>query len=498
MQADFVDFSESIGEVNSAVGLAVQSFDDLNPDKLSPLLPQIVSRQATLNIGAIGHVAHGKTTVVQAISNVRTMRHSSEAEGNKTIHLGYANAKVFKCPRCPEPDCYSAYGSRQPDATTCPWCGVPAALIRHLSFIDCPGHDSLMATMLNGASVMDAAMLLVAANEEFPRPQTREHLTAVEIMRLKAVIVVQNKIDLVQEREAQAQCAAIKQYLKKTSASAIGNSPVIPINAQMRLNIDYVLEYLCHVPIPQRRFDMPLQMICVRSFDINKPGEGIEDLKGGVAGGSVQQGVVRLGQEIEVRPGLCVRERGGMVCRPLRARVRSLSSEQIPLLYAIPGGLIGVGTDLDPSLTRQNKLVGNVIGAPGTLGAPAIALDVEVTLLRHVVGHCVAGGSAASGRTLNRTASVPVLPCARSSTSPLSPPTTTAKIRQGELLQITLFSVSLAADVVKVVGGLARLLLRSPAYCERGWRVALCRRIDLRWRLIGWGAIRCFTPVRIG
>ena len=75
-------------------------------------------------------------------------------------------------------------------------------LVRHVSFVDCHGHDILMATMLNGAAVMDGALLLVAGNESCPQPQTSEHLAAVEIMRLKHIIILQNKIDLVPENAA--------------------------------------------------------------------------------------------------------------------------------------------------------------------------------------------------------------------------------------------------------------------------------------------------------
>jgi translation initiation factor 2 subunit 3 len=390
-------------------GLSTQSYADLNPDVLSPLLMQIMSRQATINIGTIGHVAHGKSTVVKAISDVRTMQYRKEAAMNLTIHLGYANAKIFKCPKCPCPDCYSAFGSRQPDATKCPHCQTIMTLQRHVSFVDCPGHDILMATMLNGAAIMDAALLLVAANEVFPQPQTLEHLKAVEIMRLQSVIVLQNKIDLVRRGTAQEQHAAVGAYLKNT---AIPNSPIIPISAQLRYNIEFVLDYICHVPVPRRRFDLPLRMIVVRSFDVNKPGEDVSKLTGGVAGGSVLEGVLKLGQEIEVRPGLRMRSTDAngetvLTCQPIRSRAKTLSSEKISLLYAIPGGLIGVGTNIDPALTRQNKLVGNLIGAPGTLPAPTFCVEVEVTLFAYAVGTDAmssrhAAGMMPRGRPLNR------------------------------------------------------------------------------------------------
>jgi translation initiation factor 2 subunit 3 len=169
--------------------------------------------------GTIGHVAHGKSTVVKAISGVQTVRFKNELERNITIKLGYANAKIYKCEdeHCPRPMAYKAYGSGKEDS---PLCDVPdfesarMKLLRHVSFVDCPGHDILMATMLNGAAIMDGALLLIASNESCPQPQTSEHLAAVEIMRLKHIIILQNKIDLIQESVAINQHESIQMFIQ--------------------------------------------------------------------------------------------------------------------------------------------------------------------------------------------------------------------------------------------------------------------------------------------
>lgn len=171
-------------------------------------------------------------------------------------------------------------------------------LFRHVSFVDCPGHDILMATMLNGAAVMDAALLLIAGNETCPQPQTSEHLAAVEIMKLRNIIILQNKIDLVRESAAEAQYQEIQNFIQGTVAQ---DAPVIPISAQLKYNIDVVVEYLIKkVPVPIRDFISSPRMIIIRSFDVNRPGEEVKDLKGGVAGGSIMQGVLRVGDKIEV------------------------------------------------------------------------------------------------------------------------------------------------------------------------------------------------------
>jgi hypothetical protein len=130
--------------LTAAAATAVPALDSL----------EIMQGQATLNIGTIGHVAHGKSTIVRALTGVHTQRFKAELESNKTLRLGYANAKIYKC--CG----YQSTGSKD-KAPMCDQCGAVMILQRHVSFVDCPGHDSLMGIMLDGAAIMDAALLLV-------------------------------------------------------------------------------------------------------------------------------------------------------------------------------------------------------------------------------------------------------------------------------------------------------------------------------------------------
>lgn len=223
----------------------------------------MISRQATINIGTIGHVAHGKSTVVKAISGVQTVRFKNELERNITIKLGYANAKIFKCDSetCHRPWCYKSAGSNKEDDFPCDRSGCTGRyrLLRHVSFVDCPGHDILMATMLNGAAVMDAALLLIAANESCPQPQTSEHLAAIEIMKLKHILILQNKIDLVKEAQAREQYQQILKFVQGTVAEG---SPVIPISAQLKYNINVICEYIVKkIPIPLRDFTSTPRLI---------------------------------------------------------------------------------------------------------------------------------------------------------------------------------------------------------------------------------------------
>jgi translation initiation factor 2 subunit 3 len=451
--------------------LAKQDLSKLKSGDLTPLTEEVISRQATINIGTIGHVAHGKSTLVKAISGVHTVKFKNELERNITIKLGYANAKIYRCSNeeCPRPGCYRSAGSNSPDRLPCTreGCGGQFVCVRHVSFVDCPGHDILMATMLNGAAVMDAAMLLVAGNEPCPQPQTSEHLAAVEIMQLKHLLILQNKIDLIKEAQATEQFEQIKSFVQGTVADA---APIIPISAQLKYNVDVVCEYLCKkVPVPLRDFDSAARLIVIRSFDVNKPGSEVENLKGGVAGGSILKGILKLGQEIEVRPGIVSKTADGRVqCRPIFSKIVSLFAEQNQLQYAVPGGLIGVGTKIDPTLCRGDRLVGHILGAVGTL--PDIFVDIEIAyfLLRRLLGVRTEGGKKAAK---------------------------VQKLSKGEVLMVNIGSLSTGGRVTAVKGDAAKITLTDPICTEVNEKIALSRRIEKHWRLIGWGTIRRGTTI---
>lgn len=188
---------------------------------------------------------------------------------------------------------------------------------------------------------MDAALLLVAGNESCPQPQTAEHLAAIEVMKLKHIIILQNKIDLMKKKQAQDHYMQITRFIRGTAAE---NMPVIPISAQFKYNIDALCDYIINfIPIPVRDYKKPAQMTIIRSFDINKPGCEVDDLQGGIAGGSVLQGILYIGQEIEIRPGVISKDsQGRLCCKPIYSRITSLYAEKNDLQYATPGGLIGI------------------------------------------------------------------------------------------------------------------------------------------------------------
>jgi translation initiation factor 2 subunit 3 len=330
-----------------------------------------------------------------------------------------------------------------------------------------------MATMLNGAAVMDAALLLIAGNESCPQPQTSEHLAAIEIMKLKHILIMQNKIDLVKESQAKEQHDQIIKFVQGTVADS---APIIPISAQLKYNIDAVCEYIVKkIPVPIRDFTSEPRLIVIRSFDVNKPGCEVEDLKGGVAGGSILRGVLKVGQEIEVRPGIVSKDtEGKLTCKPIFSRIISLFAEQNDLEYAVPGGLIGVGTKIDPTLCRADRMVGQVLGAVGALPDIFIELEISYFLLRRLLGVRTEGDK--KGAKVQ-------------------------KLTKNEVLMVNIGSLSSGGRVLAVKADLAKIGLTSPVCTEVGEKIALSRRVEKHWRLIGWGQIRrgvTVTPLTAG
>ncbi|KAF9761473.1 Eukaryotic translation initiation factor 2 subunit gamma [Nosema granulosis] len=418
---------------------------------------QIISKQATINIGTIGHVAHGKSTVVRAISGISTIKFKAELERNITIKLGYANAKIYECQgRCKRPDKYQSYNSASPDKLPCKVCGADLLLIRHVSFVDCPGHDVLMATMLSGTAIMDAALLLIAANEPCPQPQTTEHLCAVEIMNLEKIIVVQNKIDLVTREQALEQHDQIQMFLKNSNATG----PVVPTAGQLEINISAILDFIVnYIPEPKRREEEDTKMVIIRSFDVNKPGTTIDELAGGVVGGSLVSGKLDLNDEIEIRPGLITKKDKVFTCHPFLTKIVSLKAENNVLECAYPGGLIGVGTEIDPFFCKSDRLVGQVMGKRGQLPPIHTDIDVEYKLFQK---------------------------------------TTTQdkqkfKLEEHVLLNIgstTTGSVIKCIEDDKVVFELIK-----PVCCDIGERIAISKKINNHWRLVGHGVIKGGTTI---
>lgn len=407
------------------------------------------SGQPEINIGMVGHVDHGKTTLVQTLSGKWTDTHSEEVKRGITIRLGYADVSFYKCDKCEGSD---AYGT----TPECKHCKGKAKLVRKISLVDAPGHESLMATMLCGANIMDGALLLVSAAEGCPQPQTREHLQALEIMGIQNVIVIQNKIDLVKEEEAKKNFDEIKAFLKGTKFE---NVPIIPMSAIHGINIDALVQTIEEkFKTPKRDLSAKPLMYVARSFDINKPGATPEKLVGGVIGGSIKQGQFTEGMDIEIVPGYEVQEKNQKIWKPLRSKIVSIMTGGQKVPSATPGGSVALMTLLDPSVVKSDKLVGSVISTPGSSPEVRYELRLQPHLLARVVG--------AKDKLV------------------------VEPIKLAELLMLNVNSAATVGQVKELGKNVVKCALRKPVCAEKGARVAIGRNIGQRWRLIGYGIVQ--------
>lgn len=337
--------------------------------------------QPIYNVGLVGNCSAGKSTCVKALTGVETFKHSKEKERGITMKIGYANCKIFKCDKCPEPECYSSASSKI-KTHECISCGDNCNLVQYFSFIDCPGHESLMNTMLSGATIMDYAVLLIDGSQKCPQPQTVEHLLALEILQIKKIIIIQNKLDLIDGNKAQEQYEDIKAFVKGTCAE---NAPIVPLSAQKKYNLDVLCEFIIkYFGTPTRTETIP-KMNIIRSFDVNKPGSEISSIVGGVLGGSLVSGQLKTGDIIEIRPGIIKKNSDQkMIWKPIQTEIISMKTDQDNISVAYPGGLIGLCTNLDPTLTRSDRMVGQVIGLAGNMPMVYTYIQSKCTFIKRI------------------------------------------------------------------------------------------------------------------
>ncbi len=360
-----------------------------------------------------------------------------------TIKLGYATATIYKCTKCKE-DCYTT-------KEKCPNCKSSCIPLRKVSFIDSPGHETLMATMLAGAAIMDAALLLIAANEPCPQPQSKEHLMALNIIGIKNIIIVQNKIDLAEKEDVLKNYKEIKEFVKGTIAE---NAPIIPVAAQHEINIDALIEAIQeNFKTPERNLKENPIFLIARSFDVNKPGTLIKNLKGGVLGGSLKKGTLKVGDKIEIKPGIKINDKW----LSLETEIASLQAGDLSVKEITPGSSVGILTKLDPTIVKADNLNGNIAGLKDKLPNVWHQLKLKHNLLERVVG---------TKQELK-----------------IDP------IKKGEVLMLNLNSAATVGIATDIHKDHILVSLKIPVCAENSDRATISRKIGDRWRLIGVGNI---------
>ncbi len=389
-----------------------------------------------LNVGVVGHIDHGKTTLLSKLTGKFTDTHSEELKRGITIKLGYADTIIFK-----DNERFNNKGK-----------GIPQ---RYISFIDAPGHEMLMATMLSGAAIIDAAILVIAANEGI-KPQTKEHFMALQAKKIKNIIIIQNKIDLVSKEQALKNYKEIKDFVKRTIAE---NSPVIPVSAQQEINIDKIFEELCKLEIPKKETNTEPVFLVARSFDINKPGKDIENLNGGVLGGILKKGTLKINDEIEIKPGLIIEKAHQKIYQTLTTKIISLHKGNQSLKEVSPGASISIETNLDPFLTKADSLTGCLVSTKGTLPEITHKIKLKIELFKEVLG--------------------------------IEDKKKVEPIKTKELLMLSVNTTITVGSVEKldIKKGEIELILNIPVVALKGDNVGIARNISNHWRLIGWGEV---------
>ena len=401
-------------------------------------------KQSVINIGTLGHIDHGKTSLTRAITNVWTDRHSESIKRNMTIKLGYADAVIKKCADCNGPEAYTT-------GENCEGCKGKPEPFRRISLIDAPGHETLMATAIAGSSVIDGLLFVIAANEPCPMQQTKEHLMIINILGLKNVIVVQSKVDIVGKEGAQKHFKQIKEFLK---GSIIEDAPIVPVMTNQGINVDIILEKIATMKIPDRDVNAEPLMYIVRSFDVNKPGIDVTKLTGGVIGGAIIRGRFKVGDEIEIRPGIKNAGKGGKrdTYTPLVTSIVKMNSVTDELKEAQPGGLIGISTELDPAITKADGLVGDIVGHAGKVPESVSALTFKYF-------------------KLNRT-DIPE-----------------QGMKENEPLVIGVGTATAIGYVKKIKRDNIEVELKRPVAIDKKIKMAVMRNLGQRWRLTGYGIL---------
>jgi len=390
----------------------------------------------TINVGIVGHIDHGKTTLLYKLSGKWADTHSEELKRGITIKLGYSDALIKKI------DGKFVVDSESKEAP-----------LRYITFVDAPGHEMLMATMLSGAAIMNAAILVVAADEGI-KPQTAEHLVALKAKNIQKVIIVQNKIDLVSKEQAIANHEMIKKFTKGTIAE---NAPIIPVSAQQGINLNYVLDELMKIEIDKPKVGDLANFFIARSFDINKPGSKIESLHGVVLGGALKSGTIKVGDEIEIKPGYSYKKQNQIHYQPLTTKVVSMQKGPYKVEKATPGGSLAIETELDPSLGKSDSLSGGVVGLKGTLPEITEILKIKYSTFDKVMGD--------------------------------TEHDEIKELAKNEMLMLSVNTSTTVGQVVSVKNGEVELSLKIPVVPLKGSSIGIARNFGGHWRLIGVGDI---------
>jgi selenocysteine-specific elongation factor len=274
-------------------------------------------------IGTAGHVDHGKSTLVKALTGIDPDRLAEEKERGMTIDLGFA------------------------------WLHLPSG--REVSIVDVPGHESFIRNMLAGVGGIDAALLVIAADEGI-MPQTREHLAILDLLAVPRGVVALTKADLVDDEWLELVCEEVRETLQGTT---LAGSAILPVSAYTRQGVPELLAALDQVlDTTSGRKNIARPRLPVdRVFSLTGFGT--------IVTGTLLDGNFKLGQDVEILP------------QGIKTRVRSLQTHQQQIEMAQPGSRVALNV---VNVPRSDIERGNVVALPGQLRT-TLLVDARIHLL---------------------------------------------------------------------------------------------------------------------
>ena len=275
-------------------------------------------------IGTAGHVDHGKSKLVEALTGMDPDRLKEEKERQMTIDLGFA------------------------------WMKLPSG--EEVGIVDVPGHRDFIENMLAGVGGIDAALFVVAADEGV-MPQTREHLAILHLLEVNQAIVALTKVDLVEEEGwLELVRGEVEGLLRSTHLS---NAPIVPVSAKTKEGLNELITFLCELleSAPVRRDIGRPRLLIDRVFTIAGFGT--------VVTGTLIDGSLHVGQDIEILPS------------SLRGRVRGLQTHKTKIERAVPGSRVAANLS---GVEVRDIFRGDVVVLPGTYNTTRL-IDVNFQLL---------------------------------------------------------------------------------------------------------------------
>jgi len=280
------------------------------------------------------------------------------------------------------------------------------------------------------------------------------HLIALQAKNVNKILIIQNKIDLVTKKQALENYNNIKKFVKGTIAES---AEIIPVSAQQGINIEKIKDWLLETEVPKRDTESPAEFLIARSFDINKPGTIFSKVHGGVLAGILKKGTIKIGDEIEIKPGIEEKHANQISYKSVKTKITSIFRGNHPIDKATPGGSLAFETELDNVLTKRDSLSGSIASKPNSLPEISTTIKIKYNLFKELVGE--------------------------------EKQIKIEDLKLSEMVMLSINTTTTVGTIKKINKNEIELSLKIPVVPIKGDSVGLARNIHGHWRLIGFGEI---------